>query len=90
MVTSLAELGPKGDSAGNVSSDCTCKLQTRPLVKEGASREENRKCLKIFSIEVKKKCSLFTDGDLIPGQTGRLTVGPKITLTLTLTLRSEG
>jgi hypothetical protein len=31
------------------------KLLTRPLVREGAPQEETRKCLKIFSIEVKRK-----------------------------------
>jgi hypothetical protein len=31
------------------------KLQTRPVVWEGAPQEGNHKCLKIFSIEVNEK-----------------------------------
>jgi hypothetical protein len=31
------------------------KLQTRPLVREGATEEVNRKHFKIFSMEVKEK-----------------------------------
>jgi hypothetical protein len=37
------------------SSNCTDKLQTHPFVREGDPQEENRKCLKIFSREVKEK-----------------------------------
>jgi hypothetical protein len=33
----------------------TDKLQTRPLVREGASQEETRKSLKILYTEVKEK-----------------------------------
>jgi hypothetical protein len=55
MVTSPAGLGPESDSAERPSSNCTDKLQTRPLVREGAVQEENRKCLKVFSMNVKEK-----------------------------------
>jgi hypothetical protein len=37
------------------SSNCTGKLQTRPLVGGGVPQEENRKCVKIITIEVKEK-----------------------------------
>jgi hypothetical protein len=37
------------------SSICTEKLQTRSLSREGAPQEENRKCLQIFSMQVKEK-----------------------------------
>jgi hypothetical protein len=37
------------------SSTCTDKLQTRPLVREGAPQEETRKCLKVFSMEMKEE-----------------------------------
>jgi hypothetical protein len=40
---------------------------------------KNRKYLKIMSMEGKKNFSWVPDGGLIPGQTGRLTVGRKIT-----------
>jgi hypothetical protein len=40
---------------GRTSSTCAHKLQTGPLVREGASQEENRKCQKIVSMEVEKK-----------------------------------
>jgi hypothetical protein len=36
------------------SSDCMDKLQTRPLVREGATKEGSRKCLKTFHTEVRK------------------------------------
>jgi hypothetical protein len=66
------------------SSSCTDKLQTRPLVREDAPQEENRRCLKILSMEVKRKWLQVLDGGLIQGQTGRLTVDRKISLTLEL------
>jgi hypothetical protein len=44
-----------------------------PILKKG-------ECLKITSVGIKKSSSLAPDNGLIPGQTGRLTVGRKITL----------
>jgi hypothetical protein len=44
-VTALEGLGIK----------CTDKLNTRPLVREGAPKKKSSKCLKIFPMEVKEK-----------------------------------
>jgi hypothetical protein len=44
------------------------KLQTHPLIGNGAPQEVNCKCLKIFIIEVKEKW--VSDGGQITGQTG--------------------
>jgi hypothetical protein len=53
-------------------------LQTRPLVREGATTLQTRNCLKEISWR-KKNWSQVADGRLTPGQTGRLTVGRKLT-----------
>jgi hypothetical protein len=53
-------------------------LQTRPLVGEGATKLQTRKCLKENSRR-KQNWSQVPDGRLTPGQTGRLTVGRKLT-----------
>jgi hypothetical protein len=55
---------------------------TRPLVREGAANLQNRKCLNEISRR-KKNWSQVPDGRLTPGQTGRLTVGRKLTHSLT-------
>jgi hypothetical protein len=62
---------PRVTSLERPSSTCTSKLQTRPLVREGTTQEENRTCW-----------SRVPEGGLIPGETGRMTVGPKLALTL--------
>jgi hypothetical protein len=62
------------------SINCTDKFQSRPLVREGVLQEESRKCLTIFLMEVKENGLGVPDGGLIPGQTGRLTVGRMLTL----------
>jgi hypothetical protein len=53
-----------------------CKLQTRPLVREGAPHQQTRSCLKI----IKERREKIGRGCLTPRQTGRLTVGRNITL----------
>jgi hypothetical protein len=58
------------------------KLQTRPLVKEGAPQQQTHNCLKIIN-ERGKNWSRVPDGCLTPRQTGRLTIGHSMTLTLT-------
>jgi hypothetical protein len=63
-------------------------LQTRPLVREGATNSQNRKCLKEISRR-EKNWSQVPDGRLTPGQTGRLTVGRKLTHSLTHKSSSE-
>jgi hypothetical protein len=57
------------------------KLQTRLLVREGSPHQQTRNCLKIIEREG-KDWSRVPNGCLTPGQTGRLTVGRNITLTL--------
>jgi hypothetical protein len=58
----------------------TGKRQTCPLVRESAPHQETRNCLTVIKIS-----SEAPDGCFTPRQTGRLTVGRNITLTLTLT-----
>jgi hypothetical protein len=57
-----------------------CKRQTRALVREGVPRQQTRNCMTVIKIS-----SWAPDECLTPRQTGRLTVGRKITFTLTLT-----
>jgi hypothetical protein len=56
-------------------------LQTRPLVREGATKLQIRNCLKEISRR-KKIWPQLPDGRLISEQTGRLTVGRKLTACL--------
>jgi hypothetical protein len=67
-------------------------LQTRPLIREGATKLQTRSCLKEISRR-KKNWSQVPDGHLTPGQTGRLTVGRKLTACLpklTATATADG
>jgi hypothetical protein len=56
-------------------------LQTRPPVREGSTKLQTRNCLKEISRR-KKNWSQVPDGRLTPGQTGRQTVGRKLTACL--------
>jgi hypothetical protein len=58
-----------------------CKRQTRPHVRETGPHQQTRNCLTVIRIA--------QDGSLTPRQTGRLTVGRNIILTLSLTLTSN-
>jgi hypothetical protein len=60
----------------------SCNLQTRPLVREGTTKLQTRNCLQEISRRT-KNWSQVPDGRLTPGQTGRLTVGRKLTATAT-------
>jgi hypothetical protein len=42
MVVSSAGLGPESDCSGKARSNCTSKLQTHPLVREGVQHQETR------------------------------------------------
>jgi hypothetical protein len=42
MVVNSAGLQPESDSSGNPKNNCTSKLQTHPLVREGASHKATR------------------------------------------------
>lgn len=55
------------------SRNCTDKLQTYPLVREGAPQEETANVWKYFPFTWKKNSSRVPDYGLISGQTGRLT-----------------
>jgi hypothetical protein len=82
---SSAGLRPKSDCSGKAQKQLYSNLQTRPLVREGATNLQTRKCLKEIS-KRKKNWSQVPDGRLTPGQTGRLTVGRKLTYLLTYLL----
>jgi hypothetical protein len=77
-VASPKRLGPEKDCAGKASR--TYKRQTRPLVREGAPRKQERNCQTEINI-----WSWAPDGsryqDLL---TGWMTVSRNVTLTLTL------
>jgi hypothetical protein len=80
---SSAGLRPKGDCSGKAQKQLYSKLQTRPPVREGATKLQTRNCLKEISRR-KQNWSQVPDGRLTPGQTGRLTVGRKLTATATV------
>jgi hypothetical protein len=82
MVLSSAGLRPKSDCSGKAQKQFYSKLQTRPLVREGATKLQTPSCLKEISRR-KKNWSRVPDGRLTPRQTGRLTVGSKLTSTST-------
>jgi hypothetical protein len=75
---SSAGLRPKSDCSGKAHKQLYNNLQTRPLVREGATKLQIRNCLKEISRR-KKNWSQVPDGRLTPGQTGRLTVSRKFT-----------
>jgi hypothetical protein len=83
MAVSCAGLRPKSDCSGKAQKQLYSNLQTRPLVREGATNLQTRKCLKEISRR-KKNWSQVPDGRLTPGHTSRLTVGRKLTHSLTL------
>jgi hypothetical protein len=78
MAVSSAGLRLKCDCSGKAQKQLYSKLQTRPLVRESATKQQSRSCLKEISWR-KKNWSKVPDGRLTPGQTGRLTVGRKLT-----------
>jgi hypothetical protein len=88
MVVSSAGPRPKSDCSGKAQKQLNRKLQTRPLVREGATKQQTRSCLKEISRR-KKNWSWVPDGRLTPRQSGRLTVGRKLTSTSTSTSTSD-
>jgi hypothetical protein len=82
MAVTSAGLRPKSDCSGKAQEKLYSKLQTRPLVREGATKLQTHNCLKKISRR-KKNWSQVPDGRLTPGQTGRLTVSCNVTSTLT-------
>jgi hypothetical protein len=66
---------PRMTAIARTSNSCK---QTRPLVREGAPHQETRNCLTVIII-----WSWAPGRCLTPEQTGRLTVGSNVTLTLT-------
>jgi hypothetical protein len=76
MVVISAGLRSKSDCSGKAQKQLYGKLQTRPLVWEGAPHQETR------NRQTEKKIwSWAPDGGTTPRQTGRLTVGRKLTST---------
>jgi hypothetical protein len=78
MVTSSAGLGP--DSGQRWQGPVAfVRVNYRPVLSsERATHTKISKFLNTISVERKKNWSRVPDGGLIPGQTGRLTVGSKI------------
>jgi hypothetical protein len=85
MVVSSAGLRPKNECSGKAQKQLYSNLQTRPLVREGATKLQTSNCLKEISRRT-KNWSQVPDGRLKPRQTGRLTVGRKLTVTVTATV----
>jgi hypothetical protein len=79
-MVSSARLRPKSECSGKAQKQLYSNLQTRPLGKEGATKLQICNCLKQISRR-KQNWSQVPDGRLTPGQTGRLTVGRKLTPT---------
>jgi hypothetical protein len=73
MAVSSAGLRPKSDCSGKAQKQLHSNLQTRPLVREGATKLQTGKCLKEIPRR-KKNWSQVPYGRLTPGQTSRLTV----------------
>jgi hypothetical protein len=88
MAVSSTGLQPKSDCSGKAQKQLYSNLQTRPLVREGGTNLQNQKCLKEIS-KRKRNWSQVPDGRLTPGQTGRLTVGRKLTHSLTYEVRHK-
>jgi hypothetical protein len=44
MVMSSARLGPESDCSGKAQKQFYSKLQTRPLIREGAQHQETHSC----------------------------------------------
>jgi hypothetical protein len=65
-------LESRGTALARTSSNS--KLQTRPLVRKGVTKQQTRNCLMKISRR-NKNWSRVPDGCLIPRRTGRLTVG---------------
>jgi hypothetical protein len=80
MTVSSAGVRPKSDCSGKAQKQLYSKLQTHPLVREGATKYQTRTCLKEISRK-KKNWSRVPDGRLTPRQTGRQTVCRKLTST---------
>jgi hypothetical protein len=80
-------LRSKSDCSGKAQKQLYSNLQTRSLVREGATKLQTRNCINEIS-RGKKNWSQVPDGRLTPGQTGRLTVGRKLTATATTTTES--
>jgi hypothetical protein len=79
---SSAGLRPKSGCSSKAQKQLYSNLQSRPLVREGATKLQTRNCLKEISRR-KKNWSRVPDGRLTPGQTGRLTVGRNLAATAT-------
>jgi hypothetical protein len=78
MAVSSAGLRHKSDCSGKAQKQLYSNLQTRPLVREGATKLQTRSCLK----EISRRTEIWSqvpDGHLTPGQTDRLTFGRKLT-----------
>jgi hypothetical protein len=82
MAVTSAGLEPKNDCSGNVQKQLYSKLQTRPLVRKGATKQQTLNSLKKISRR-KKNCSRVPDGCPTPRQAGRQTIGRKLTSTST-------
>jgi hypothetical protein len=82
MAVSSAGLRPKSDCSRKAQKQLYRKLQARPLVREGATKLQTRNGRQEISRR-KKNWSQVLDGRLTPGQTGRLTVGRKLTAAAT-------
>jgi hypothetical protein len=59
-------------------SSSSCKRHAHPLVREDVPHQQTLNYLTVIKI-----WSWTQDGGLTPGQTGRLTIGRKVTMTLT-------
>jgi hypothetical protein len=82
MAVSSAGLRPKSDCSGKTQKQLYSKLQTVLSSERALQNHKAANCLKKISRR-KKNWSRVPDGRLTPGQTGRPTVGRKLTSTST-------
>jgi hypothetical protein len=80
----LRDLDPRVTALARPRSNCTSKLQTHPLVREGDPRQETRNCQTETKI-----WSWAPAGTPKPRQTGRLTGGRNLTSTSISTSTSQ-
>jgi hypothetical protein len=79
MAVSSAGLRPKSDCSDKAQKQLYSKLQTRPLVREGATLQNNKPATAKEISRRKKSWLPDPDGCLTPRRTGRLIVGCKLT-----------
>jgi hypothetical protein len=83
MDSSSAGMEPESDRTGRAQQHLYESITDPSSRQTGHPTLKKQKWLKKIPLKEKEKLVADTDSGLIPGETGRLTVGRKISLTLT-------